>query len=374
MPTIKKKILFFHFDLGGGGAEKVLVNLLNHLNPEKYDITLQTIFGVGPNLKDLNSNVHFKCLFKREFRGFNTIMKLFSPRILHKLLVHNVYDIEIGYMENSPTRIISGCENKKSKKLAWVHTTFDDLDACTQAFRSLNEIKHSYNSFDRIVFVSEQAKSIFEQKLPQIATPKIVLHNVTDIARIKELSNEECPILIDKKSINLCSVGRLIRVKGYERLLRCLYILHKDPSVPFFKFYLLGKGAEESELKELITNLDLDGIVYLLGYDKNPYRYVSRMDLFICSSYKEGYSTAVTEAVSLGIPVITTNCSGMDEILDNGRYGKIVLNSEKALLSGLRELLINTDEISKYRKNIANSLKFNTSILINKYQELFDSL
>ena len=53
----KKKILFFHFDLQGGGAEKVLVNLLNHLNPEKYDITLQTIFGAGPNVNSLPSHI-----------------------------------------------------------------------------------------------------------------------------------------------------------------------------------------------------------------------------------------------------------------------------------------------------------------------------
>ena len=61
---MKKKILFFHFDLQGGGAEKVLITLLNHLDFDKYDITLQVIFGVGPNIKHIPKQVHFKSVFR----------------------------------------------------------------------------------------------------------------------------------------------------------------------------------------------------------------------------------------------------------------------------------------------------------------------
>ena len=66
---MKKKILFFHFDLKGGGAEKVLVNLVNNMDKSKYDITVQTLFGVGTHVKELNKDIHFKYLFKKQFRG-----------------------------------------------------------------------------------------------------------------------------------------------------------------------------------------------------------------------------------------------------------------------------------------------------------------
>ena len=112
----------------------------------------------------------------------------------------------------------------------------------------------------------------------------------------------------------------------------------------------------------------------LLGFDVNPYKYVAKMDLFVCSSQKEGYSTAVTEAVSLGIPVVTTKCSGMEEILHNGEYGLIVDNNENSLYEGLKNILDNPDKMNYYRKNIVNSNSFDTIFLVEKYEEFFDSI
>ena len=77
---MKKKILFCIFDLKGGGAEKVLANLLKQLNPNKYDITVFAIFGVGVNIERLPQYVNLKYVFKHQFRGFTTLMKFFLQR------------------------------------------------------------------------------------------------------------------------------------------------------------------------------------------------------------------------------------------------------------------------------------------------------
>ena len=74
-------------------------------------------------------------------------------------------------------------------------------------------------------------------------------------------------------------------------------------------------------IETAIFENDLQDYVHLLGYDRNPYKYVSKMDLFVCSSYEEGYSTAVTESIVVGTPIITTNCAGMDEIIGNSEAG-----------------------------------------------------
>ena len=132
-------------------------------------------------------------------------------------------------------------------------------------------------------------------------------------------------------------MGGLVQQKGYDRLLRIYNnIVKKEKNI---HLYILGEGNQRKELEKYIRNNNLGDKVTLLGYKENPYKYVKKADLFVCSSYYEGYSTAVTEALIVGTPVITTLCSGMQELLDNGTYGMIVENNEESLYNGLKKLI-----------------------------------
>lgn len=368
-----KNILFFHFDLQGGGAEKVLVNLLNNLDANKYRITLQTVFGTGPNIKDIPLNVRFKYLFKNIFRGFSRIMRFAPPWLLHRLIVRDNYDIEVAFLESSPTRIVSACPNKKTKKIAWVHTTYTKDHSIIKSYRNRNEAVKAYNKFDHIAFVSEDTLKAFRVMMPEVTVPMSVVHNVIDLDQTRQLAQEPCPIVCDKSLVNLYSVGRLTKVKGFDRLLNCLSKLVAE-GISNFHLYLLGQGEERDNLIALTESLGLSDYVSFLGYDANPYRYAKKMDLFVCSSYIEGYSTAVTEAITLGVPVLTTKCSGMNEILQEGKYGMIVPNDEASLLDGLKELIVNTDKIDEYRQRIATGEKMTTQTFVAKYEELFDTI
>ena len=368
-----KRVLFFHFDLAGGGAEKVLVNLLNNLDMSKYDITLQTIFGFGPNVKDVPHNVRFKYLFKDKFIGLSRIMKIVPARLLHMLTIREKYDIEVAFIESSPTRIIAGCHNKKTKKIAWVHTTYTKDNSIIKSYRNRNEAVKAYNKFDHIAFVSEDTLKAFKFMMPEVTVPMSVVHNVIDLDQTRQLAQEPCPIVCDKSLVNLYSVGRLAKVKGFDRLLNCLSKLVSE-GITNFHLYLLGKGEERHNLTALTESLGLNDYVSFLGYDTNPYRYAKQMDLFVCSSYIEGYSTAVTEAITLGVPVLTTKCSGMNEILQEGKYGMIVPNDEASLLDGLRKLIVDTNIIEEYRQRIAAGEKMTTQTFVAKYEELFDTI
>mgnify|MGYP002624188519 CR=1 FL=1 len=368
-----KKILIFHFDLQGGGAEKVLVNLLNNLDLGKYDVTLQTIFGIGPNVKDIPQNVRFKYLFKKIFRGFSKIMKMASPRLLHRLFIREKYDIEIAFLETSPTRIISACPNKRTKKIAWVHTTYTNDHSIISAYRNRSEAVKAYNRYDHIAFVSKNTLEAFQAMMPEVKVPMSVVHNIMDFDLIKRLAQDECPIACDRSLVNLYSVGRLTKVKGFDRLIKSLSKLANE-GITNFHLYLLGQGEEHYNLLAQTNDLGLSNYISFLGYDTNPYRYAKQMDLFVCSSYIEGYSTAVTEAITLGVPVITTKCSGMDEILKGGEYGMIVPNDDNSLLEGLKELLLDTGRIDEYRQRIATGAKMTTQSLVSKYEELFDTI
>lgn len=115
------RILFMIHDLGHGGAEKVLVNLVNHLDRRRFDITVIALFGGGVNEQFLKPDVHYHAVFPKSFPGNSHVMKLFSPRLLHRLFVKARYDIEVSYLEGPSARIVSGCADRTTKLVSWIH-------------------------------------------------------------------------------------------------------------------------------------------------------------------------------------------------------------------------------------------------------------
>ena len=111
---MKKKILFLIPTLGHGGAEKVLVNLVNNLDKSKFDITVQTIFDDGVNKDFLKKHIRYIYTMKKTFRGFSHLLKLFTTKQLHRMLIKETYDIEVAFLEAVCTRIISGCNNQNT--------------------------------------------------------------------------------------------------------------------------------------------------------------------------------------------------------------------------------------------------------------------
>ena len=132
-----KKILFLIHDLGHGGAEKVLVNLVNNMDPSKFDISVTALFGGGVNEQFLKSHIHYRTVFKRAFPGNSHLMKILSPGQLHRLVIKERYDIEVSYLEGPAARIISGCPHKDTKLISWIHVEQHTKECAAQAFRIL---------------------------------------------------------------------------------------------------------------------------------------------------------------------------------------------------------------------------------------------
>ena len=173
--------------------------------------------------------------------------------------------------------------------------------------------------------------------------------------------------------LNIISVGRLIEQKAYTRLLR----IHKKLLDSGLKhnLYIVGEGHQKQILQNYIDENNLKTTAHLLGLKKNPWRYVSKSDLFVCSSLKEGFSTAVTEALVLGIPVITTLCSGMNEMLNNGEFGVIVDNNEDALYEGMYKLLSDKNLLNHYKnKAVERSKHFELNTTVQAVEHMLDNL
>lgn len=342
------KILFLIHDLGQGGAEKVLVNLVNNMDRSKFDISVTSLFGGGINEQFLKRDIHYKTIWKKEFPANSKFMKILTPQQLHALCVRDHYDIEVSYLEGPSARVISGCKSSDTKLVSWIHVEQHTMDNLAASFRNEREAYWCYSRFDQTVCVSQCVYEDFCYLL-NFQKPCTVLYNTIESDVIMNEANETAPELLKDKKVRIIAVGTLKESKGFIRLLNIIRRL-KDEKYPVH-LYILGKGPLQQKMEAYISQNSLNDSVTLLGYHTNPYKYISKCDLFVCSSFAEGFSTAATEALIVGTPVCTVEVSGMKEMLgENNEYGLVVENTEEALYQGIRRFLKEPGSLEYYKK------------------------
>ncbi len=369
-----QKILFLIHDLGQGGAEKVLVNLVNNMDHTKFDVTVMTLFDCGENKQFLHPKVKYKTWCKKMVPGNSHLMKFLPPKYLYKWIVPEGFDIVISYLEGPVTRIISGAPIDGTKVVAWVHCTMNSAKDVAIGFRNYIEAKKAYLRFDMLVFVSQGVQEAFEQ-VCKVDCPQMILYNTNESAAIVQQSKEAVDDgLFQDGEIKLVGVGKLLKHKGFDRMARIVKRLDSE-GYPVH-LYALGVGPLRDELEHYRVENHLEGKITLLGYQTNPYKYVAKCDLFVCASYAEGFSTAATEALIVGTPVCTVEVSGMKEMLgENNEYGLVVENNEEALYQGIKKLLDNPELLKHYKKKAAERGKmFSTEKTVNAVQDMLMKL
>lgn len=358
-------------DLGHGGAEKVLVNLVNNMDPTKFDITVMALFGGGVNEQFLKPHIRYKTVFKKSFPGNSHVMKLFSPTQLHRLFIKEHYDIEISYLEGPSARIISGCANKDTKLISWTHCTMKTAEDTAIGFRSAEEARECYGRMDTMVFVSETNRDAFLSVCPYAGRTE-VLYNTNESDTILSLANEDAKL--PKDSLCWCGVGKLTPVKGFDRMIH----IQKKLIADGYKSHLciLGEGSQRAELEKLATDCGVADSVTFLGYQTNPYKYVAKYDLFVCASHSEGFSTAATEALIVGTPVCTAEVSGMKEMLgQNNEWGIVTDNDKESLYEGIKRLLDDPKLLAHYKEKAAQRGKmFSTENTVKAVEQMLLSL
>ena len=334
-----------------------------------------TLFDVGENKEYLNDSVQYKSCWKNIIHGNTYLFKLFSPKLLCNKLIHGEYDIIVSYLQSSVTRIVSGYKGN-AKLVSWIHNDYKTDKQLKRLFRSRNELISCYNKYDYNVFVSKVARESFGKLFPEILCKTEVIYNTIDDEKIRQMASEEIvDIDFDNECLNLISVGRFVEQKAFDRLLKIISkLIHYDKLK--VRLIILGKGPLESKYQKIIDELGVKDSVILPGYKSNPYKYIKKSDLFVCSSLHEGYSTAVTESLILGTPVITTECSGMKELLgENNKYGLITQNSEEALYEAVRTVVMNATILSDLtEKAIYRGKQFSKKELLKCTEAFFDKI
>lgn len=368
------KILFLIHDLGRGGAEKVLVDLVNNMDPGKFDITVIALFGGGVNERSLKPHIRFRAVFPKAIPGNSHLMKLLAPEQLHRLCIKERYDIEVAYLEGPSARVISGCSDPDTKLVCWIHSTLRSVQTASRSFRSVAEARGCYRKFHRIICVSKWTCNAFQELFPDAAEPEI-LYNTVESQHIIESAAKPVPEgCMSPDEIALITVGTLKPVKAYDRLIR-IHRRLRGAGYPVHT-YFLGTGPDLEALQRQAAGCGCADTVTFLGYDIEPYKYVAKSQLYVCCSLSEGFSTSVTEALIVGTPVCTVEVSGMKELLgQNGEWGVVTENDEEALYQGIKRLLDDPALLAHYRQRAAERGKmFSTEKTVKAVEEMLLSL
>ena len=338
---MKKRVMFLIESMIVGGAERVLINLVNNLDPNKYDITIISVFrhsvykGYNCTFVDaLRPHVHYRYLVDNginwKYKLFNILFNRVSKRLFHRLLIGDGYDVEVAFYEGLPTTFLAHSSNRQSKKIAWLH--YGD------AFANITEQQkqtylREYSVYNVIVGVSNSVCKNFRERLTE-QYPLVTCYNILENEKIKRGALD---FDVEREDVaTFVSVGRLTRVKGYLRLLTaCKRLMNEGYD---FRLWLIGEGEERTVLEKYIADNQLD-FVTLYGNQSNPYPYVKAADWFISSSYAESFSLVAVEAMIIGTPVICTQCICTKELFGNDMDELIAENSEEGIYTTMKKVL-----------------------------------
>lgn len=347
-----KNILFFMETVDFGGAETVFTNIIKNINKSKFCIKVVTERDHELFTDEIKAAVPYDCFIKTErsaVRDFwnKIVIKLslvLSEKNIRKYFIRGNYDVEVAFCEGYSTKIIGNSRKRNCKKIAWVHTDMIVNPWSEKIFGSAEEEKKCYENFDAIVCVAETMKEAFIQKYG-MAKKVHVLYNPIDFDSIIEKSKEKNDFDFGK-GMKFILAGSFVKVKGFERFVNVCERLKNDGKI--FSVLIMGDGEEKEYIKKIIAEKKLGDTIKTLDFQTNPYKYIAHSDVYVCSSYAEGYSTSVSEAVALSVPVITTECSGMREIFGENECGIICENSEDGLYNAMKKVLENPSLLEKF--------------------------
>lgn len=366
-----KRILFLSKSEMVGGLEKVLIGIVNELDKTKYDITVMTGTNNQELKSKLNENIKYKCLFNKRFKGLDRILIYFNSKILHKLFINNNYDVEISFQEGYPTKIISGA-NKATKKICWLHNDPKYYDFNLPFYKKKYKEKKGIEKFDEIIAVSNYIAQNYQKYLD--LNKKInVIYNFIDFEKIIKYSQEKIDDLNNSNEIyRICFVGRLSEEKQIVLLIDSIEFLKKKYNN--IELIIVGDGHQKEYINELIKYKKANRYIKLIGKRDNPYPYIKKSALLVCSSKSESFCLVIGEAIALNIPVLSTRCGGPEEILENGKYGMLVENSKDGLVYGIEEMINNRNLNEKF-KNIDKEYfkKYEKKYIIKKIEDLINN-
>jgi len=368
-------ILFYTSTLGGGGAEKHLLRVVNHLDRKKFRVSLALIKPSGEFEPAVADDVK-KYFLTANSTGSSTIGMLKSIRPLRRIIERERPDLVFSVIElanfaniyastrvTPPPKVVIGVQTPPS--IAYRQSLHPI------ARLMLRLIPRVYPRADSVVALSKGVAADLVS-IAACTTGRVsVIHNAGVEADLREKLQDR--LLADDLPQRplLVACGRLKALKGFDYLLDALVEVRK--TIPA-SLWIIGEGEQRAALETKIKRLRLGDAVKLLGFQQNPFKYMAAADLFVLSSLYEGFGNVIVEAMACGVPVVATDCPyGPGEIIEDGKNG-ILAPPANALALAAAILRVLKDESMREKlsfegRDRAND--FDAQTIADAYGELF---
>lgn len=318
MNGIKPKLLIFINTLQTGGAERVVSLLLNYLKDE-FEIHL----ALYSNHVDYPIPPQVKLFDLQQPLVENKVTRLLKlPKIslkVYRYCKKNGINNSVAFLYrpcyiNAIMKSFLGYRGHVIMCEGTHQTTMQESHSAIYRMFSKFMVMYSYKRADIILANSYAIQTDLVENF-KIKTPVRVIYNPVDLQLIQSNAAEEPDFVFEKDNFHFITVGNLRKEKNQLLLIQAFFILKNLPC----KLLIVGAGVMEEELKQKVRDLGLMNKIIFCGFDKNPFKYVSRSDCFVLSSNVEGFPNVLIESLACGKPVISTDCSsGPRELLAPG--------------------------------------------------------
>jgi len=319
----RKKILFVIPSLAGGGAERVILDVLTHLNREKFIPHLALFKKEGIFLSQIPEDVIVYDLNKKGKSDFLKIVFILAYSIYPRFRP----DVVVSFLDytNLVTLVSKGLSFIKPKVIITEHGNLKRTHK-NEKRKNIRGLltRIFYPLSDKIIAVSQGTMRDLKKNF-NISTNKTkVIYNGVNIESVTKLAQESVDDygFRDKSVPVITACGRLTDQKNYSLLLKAFAKINKRVNA---NLIILGEGIKREFLENLIKDLELCDSVFLPGFQMNPFKYIAKSDIFVLSSSWEGFGNVIIEAMACGVPVISTDCPyGPNEIITDGINGLLV--------------------------------------------------
>ncbi|PTK60232.1 teichoic acid biosynthesis protein [Staphylococcus nepalensis] len=400
----KERLLIYPGGMKPNGITTSMMNLLENVDYDRYDITIYLGFNrnkdVVDNLKSLNENVRvilrkgpLLATTMEYYRNLLVRNRGIKSKIEEKIYPNELYEREFrkvfGNSEFDVVIDFSGyamfwsellLASNAKRKLIYLHSDMKmDMERKVNGVRphytNLKGVMSLYPYYDKLVSVSEVTK---QENIKKIATRKTINKfnasmNTINLDRIYNSINEDNDIFMKngervivreqdkqitsvpfhKNDYKVMTMGRLSPEKGFDNLIKAFSgIVEANPNA---RLYILGDGPLKHQLNKLIESLNLSEHVFLMGQKRNPFNIMKDCELFVLPSYYEGQSMVLLEALTVGIDILASDIPANQYVLDYGKYGMLSFNDSESLQASIQQFISGeTPDYAKFDPELYN--------------------
>lgn len=386
-----KKVLFVIYSMKYGGAERSLVNLLQELPEDKYEVDLLLFQKKGDFLLQIPGWVRvletpedierlYAPLNETKLRGYTKLMGTACSRLARKkpksrtayrwrnfysrkiCALEKHYDVAVAYAGSENLYFIHD-KVRADKKLVWIHN-----DYRTAGYSKVDDLPY-FENMDAIVSVSKECVDVLKEEFPQYQNRIHYVENITSSKAIRKQAGMSIPREYQNPDTSILSVGRLHPQKGFDMAVEAASILKKDGLN--FCWYIIGDGPLCETLKQQIKDCGVEDCFVLLGTRNNPYPYIKNCAFIVQPSRYEGKSVVLDEAKILAAPIVATAYPTVRDQVIEGKEGLVTPMTSQGIADGVRKMMLHGDLRRTVQGYLAQQ-EYGNQTEVVKYMQLLD--